>query len=80
MARNANPDSLLEELTPLSESLIGTTLQRETLSRNSFFATIENEKCFIPFASKFFEGLGKIGISGTLDEIHGMATFQNLCL
>ena len=40
--------------------------------------TIGTEKCFKPFASKYFEGIGNVGLSGALDETRGMETFRDL--
>ena len=80
MAARSNPDSFLEELSPLSEALVnisGTTRQAPT-AISSVFITIGNEKCFKHFASRFFTGIGDIRVSFALDEIRGMATFRNV--
>ena len=80
MAIRTNPDSFLEELTPMSEALVSVSIgdQQAAGSITSFFDTIGNEKCFKPFSSKFFDGLGNVRISSSLDEIRGMATFRNV--
>jgi hypothetical protein len=80
MASRRNPDSFLEELTPMSEALVSVTIGNQQAAGNitTFFVTIGNEKCFKPFASKFFDGLGNVRISSALDEIRGMATFRNV--
>ena len=80
MAIRTNPDSFLEELTPMSEALVSVSIgnQQAAGSITSFFETIGNEKCFKPFSSKFFDGLSNVRISSALDEIHGMTTFRNV--
>ena len=76
--QRANADSFLEEFSPLSEALVSVNAPNATIARTGFYITIGTEKCFKPFASKFFEGIGSIGLSGALDEIRGMETFHNL--
>ena len=76
--QGANADSFLEELSPLSEALVSVNIQNANIARTGFYITIGTEKCFKPFASKFFEGVGNVGLSGALDEIRGMETFRNL--
>ena len=80
MAARSNPDSFLEEFSPLSEALIATTQFRNQTAAAimSYFITIGTEKCFKPFASRFFKGIGNIRVSAALDEIRGMATFRNV--
>ena len=80
MAARTNPDSFLEEFSPLSEALIATTQFRNQTAAaiTSFFITIGTEKCFKPFASRFFKGIGNIRVSAALDEIRGMETFRNV--
>ena len=74
-----NADSFLEEFSPLSEALLpNINAQNANNSTTSFYVTIGTEKCFKPFVSKFFDGIGNIGLSGALDGIRGMETFHNL--
>ena len=80
MAARSNPDSFLEELSPLSEALVnisGTVRQAPT-AISSVFITIGNEKCFKHFASRYFNGIGNIRVPSALDEIRGMETFRNV--
>ena len=76
--QRANADSFLEEFSPRSEALVTVSSINASTARTGFYITIGTEKCFKPFASKFFEGIGNIGLSGALDEIRGMETFRNL--
>ena len=76
--QEANADSFLEEFSPLSEALVSVNAQNANIARSGLYITIGAEKCFKPFASKFFEGVGNVGLSGALDEIRGMETFRNL--
>ena len=80
MAARTNPDSFLDEFSPMSEALIATTQVRNQTAAaiTSFFITIGTEKCFKPFASRFFKGIGNIRVSAALDEIRGMETFRNV--
>ena len=74
-----NADSFLEEFSPLSEALLpNINAQNANNSTTSFYVTIGTEKCFKLFVSKFFDGIGNIGLSGALDGIRGMETFRNL--
>ena len=76
--QRANAGSFLEEFSPLSEALVSVNAPNATITKTGFYITIGTEKCFKPFASKFFECIGSIGLSGALDEIRGMETFRNL--
>ena len=76
--QRANEDSFLEELSPLSEALVTINTFNASIARSGFYITIGTERCFKPFASKFFEGTGNVGLSGALDEIRGMETFRNV--
>ena len=64
----------------MSEALIATANIHHQLAAviSSFFVTIGTEKCFKPFASRFFKGIGNIRVSAALDEIRGMETFRNV--
>ena len=76
--QRANADSFLEEFSPLSEALVTVNALNASIARSGFYITIGTERCFKPFASKFFEGTGNVGLSGALDEIRGMETFRNI--
>ena len=76
--QRANTDSFLEEFSPLSEALVTVNALNASIARSGFYITIGTERCFKPFASKFFEGTGNVGLSVALDEIRGMETFRNL--
>ena len=79
MAVNARSDCFLEDISPLSQALVGdnSDIWAHTVSASDVYTTIENEKCFV---SEFAEGPGNVGISFALDEIRGMETFCNFCL
>ena len=76
--QRANADSFLEEFSPLLEALVTVNALNASIARSGFYITIGTERCFKPFASKFFEGTGNVGLSGALDEIRGMETFRNI--
>ena len=82
MAGRCNLDSFLEEFSPLSEALIAAIVshQQAPTAITSFFITNWNEKCFKPFASRCFNGIGSIRISSALDEIRGMGTLLMIFL
>ena len=63
---------------PLSEALVTINALNASIARSGFYITIGTERCFKPFASKFFEGTGNVGLLGALDEIRGMETFRNI--
>ena len=63
--------SILEEFSPLSKASITANLQNASFSTAVFYITIDTENCFKTFASKYFEGVGEVGLSAALDEIHG---------
>ena len=83
MALQANPNSFLEELSPLSQALVGAinigAAAQSDISVQSFYITKGTVNCVKTFASKFFEGLGNSGLSFALGEIRGrrMETFRN---
>ena len=76
--QGANADSFLEELSPLSEALVSVNIQNANIARTGFYITIGTEKCFKPFAYKFFEGIGDIGLYGLYSKINGNISQSSL--
>ena len=72
---------ILEDLTPLSQSLIQPTATPPSAYVNlptGSFVVINADFCFKKFETRFLAGIGEANVSRTLDQIREISVFRDL--